>query len=346
MTKKKKLTKQQLRRMRSNRSRKIEQTRNNPENLSEDCLLGPARHGVVISRYGQQADIENEQGELIRCDMRRTVESIVAGDKVIWHEVQSEGGAQGVIEAVEERESVLTRPDFYDGVKAVAANIEQVVVLSSILPELSWQIIDRYLVAVEQMGAHPVVVINKVDLLDSAKQADIQKIADYYQSIGYPVHLLSVKTQQGFETIAQLLQNKVSIVVGQSGVGKSSLVNKLLPDTNAQTGDVSDVSGLGTHTTTVAKLYHLPTGGDLIDSPGVREFALWHLSAEEIFDGFVEFAQYRGNCKFRDCKHLDDPKCGLKDAVEQGLILASRLENYHKILQSIAENKPAHSKHY
>ena len=332
--------------MRSNRSRKIEQTRNNPENLSADCQLGPALRGVVISRYGQQADIETQQGELIRCDIRRTIESIVAGDRVIWHEVQSEGGAQGVIEAVEERESVLTRPDFYDGVKPVAANIEQVVVLSSILPELSWQIIDRYLVAVEQMGAHPILVINKIDLLEANQQQQIQQIADYYQSIGYPVHLLSVKTQQGFDKVAEILQGKISIVVGQSGVGKSSLVNKLLPDTNAQTGDVSDVSGLGMHTTTVAKLYHLPTGGDLIDSPGVREFALWHLSAEQIFDGFVEFAEYKANCKFRDCKHLDDPKCGLKDAVSKGLILASRLENYHKILQSIAENKPAHSKGY
>ncbi|EWH09741.1 GTPase RsgA [Catenovulum agarivorans DS-2] len=332
--------------MRSNRSRKLDQTRNNPENLSEDCVLGPALNGVVISRYGQQADIENEQGELVRCDMRRTINSIVAGDKVIWHEVQSDGGAQGVIEAVQERDSVLTRPDFYDGVKPVAANIEQVVILSSILPELSWQIIDRYLVAVEQMGATPVIVINKIDLLDAQQQTQIQTIANYYQSIGYPVYLLSVKTQQGFDTIADILQDKVSIVVGQSGVGKSSLVNKLLPDTNATTGDVSDVSGLGMHTTTVAKLYHLPTGGDLIDSPGVREFALWHLSAEEIFDGFIEFAQYRAQCKFRDCKHLDDPKCGLKAAVEQGLILPSRLENYHKILLSIAENKPAHSKHY
>ncbi len=327
--------------MRSNRSRKLEQTENNPDNLPDDSNLGPAQHGQVISRYGQHADIEDESGNLIRCDLRRTIGSLVAGDKIIWRENLTGGDSQGVVEAVQERSSVLTRPDFYDGVKPVAANIEQVVILSSIKPELSLQIIDRYLVAVETMGAEPVVVINKSDLLPEAEKQKIDQELQYYRDIGYQVHWLSVKAEEGIELIHQILKNRISIVVGQSGVGKSSLVNQLLPDTDAAVGDI-DTIGLGTHTTTVARLYHLSHGGDLIDSPGVREFALWHLSAEQIFDGFIEFAQYSARCKFRDCKHLEDPGCGLRKAVEAGQVKPHRLEHYHKILQSVVENKPAY----
>ncbi|KMT64070.1 small ribosomal subunit biogenesis GTPase RsgA [Catenovulum maritimum] len=342
MAKKKKLSKQQLRRLQANRTKKISQTEPNKAQVSDESLLGEPQKGLVISRFGQHADIENDQGELLRCDLRRTVSSIVAGDRVIWRANLTESGNHGVIEAVEERNSVLTRPDFYDGVKSVAANIDQIIVLSSILPELSFQIIDRYLVAIEQMGAEPIIVINKSDLIDEFERLKIDGQLDYYREIGYQVHWLSVKQKQGTTQLAELLKGKTSILVGQSGVGKSSLVNQLLPDAEILIGDVSDVSGLGMHTTTVARLYHLASGGDLIDSPGIREFALWHLAPEVIFDGFIEFEQYRHECKFRDCKHLNDPGCALKAAVQAGKIKAERLENYHKILESVASDKPAH----
>ncbi|MCU4674843.1 small ribosomal subunit biogenesis GTPase RsgA [Catenovulum sp. 2E275] len=339
MAKKTKLTKQQLRRMKSNRNKKINQTE---QTQFDSGLLGDALNGRVISRFGQHADIEDEQGLLRRCDIRRTIDSLVAGDLVIWRENHAESGNQGVIEAVKPRSSLLTRPDFYDGVKPVAANIEQVVILSAIRPELSLHIIDRYLVAVENMGATPVIAINKADLLTQDERVRLEAELAYYQTIGYQVYWLSVKQAEGVSQVEQILAEQTSIVVGQSGVGKSSLVNRLLPEIDALTNEISDNSGLGTHTTTVARLYHLPSGGDLIDSPGVREFGLWHLTEAEIFDGFVEFEQYRHLCKFRDCKHLDDPKCGLRDAVEKGEIKASRLEHYHKILQSVSENKPSY----
>lgn len=339
MAKKQKLTKQQLRRMKSNRNKKINKTE---QTQLDTSLLGDSFEGRVISRFGQHADIEDAQGQLRRCDIRRTIDSLVAGDAVICRENQAESGNQGVIEAVKPRSSLLTRPDFYDGVKPVAANIDQVVILSSIRPELSLHIIDRYLVAVENMGATPVIAINKADLLTDAEKQTLEAELAYYQTIGYQVYWLSVKQAQGLAQIEDVLADKISIVVGQSGVGKSSLVNRLLPETDALTNEISDNSGLGTHTTTVARLYHLPSTGELIDSPGVREFALWHLTEPQIFDGFVEFEQYRHLCKFRDCKHLDDPKCGLRAAVENGDIKASRLEHYHRIIQSVSENKPSY----
>ena len=132
-----------------------------------------------------------------------------------------------------------------------------------------------------------------------------------------------------------------NIFVGQSGVGKSSLVNALMPglEQEVEEGEISENSGLGQHTTTAARLYHIPTGGDLIDSPGVREFGLWHLEAEEVTKAFVEFRPYLGGCKFRDCKHHDDPGCILREAVEKGEVSEVRFENYHRILESMSENK-------
>jgi ribosome biogenesis GTPase / thiamine phosphate phosphatase len=136
------------------------------------------------------------------------------------------------------------------------------------------------------------------------------------------------------------LQSGTSIFVGQSGVGKSSLMNSLMPGLEAQTQEVSTNSGLGQHTTTVSRLYHLADGGDLIDSPGIREFALWHLTAEEVTRGFTEFTPWLGRCKFRDCKHISDPGCAIQHAVSNGEISSQRYDSYVKILASMAQDKP------
>ena len=151
--------------------------------------------------------------------------------------------------------------------------------------------------------------------------------------------MVSRETGEGIDALKAKLADKTSIFVGQSGVGKSSLVNTLMPDVNADIGAVSENSGLGQHTTTTARLYHFADGGNLIDSPGVREFGLWHLEAKEITQGFVEFRDYLGGCKFRDCKHGDDPGCVIREAVENGEISDMRFESYHKILESMTEMK-------
>ncbi|OKU53208.1 small ribosomal subunit biogenesis GTPase RsgA, partial [Escherichia coli] len=282
-------------------------------------------------------------GDVHRCNIRRTIRSLVTGDRVVWRpgKPAAEGvNVKGIVEAVHERTSVLTRPDFYDGVKPIAANIDQIVIVSAILPELSLNIIDRYLVACETLQIEPIIVLNKIDLLDDEGMAFVNEQMDIYRNIGYRVLMVSSHTQDELKPLEEALTGRISIFAGQSGVGKSSLLNALLGlQKEILTNDVSDNSGLGQHTTTAARLYHFPHGGDVIDSPGVREFGLWHLEPEQITQGFVEFHDYLGLCKYRDCKHDTDPGCAIREAVEEGKIAETRFENYHRILESMAQVK-------
>lgn len=338
---KQKLSKGQVRRVQANQQRKLRRE-NRPE--PEDSLFGEAQEGQVISRFGQHADIEAADGSVQRCNLRRTIKSLVTGDRVVWRAAlqnNEEGRVNGIVEAVHERESVLTRPDFYDGIKPIAANINQIVIVSAILPELSLNIIDRYLVACETLGVEPLIVLNKIDLLNDESRDQVNDLMNIYRNIGYRVLEVSGYTNEGIDALTAALAGRISIFAGQSGVGKSSLLNTLLPE-NADilVNNVSDVSGLGQHTTTASRLYHFPHGGDVIDSPGVREFGLWHLTPEQVTQGYTEFRDYLGGCKFRDCKHGDDPGCALREAVENGEISAERFENYHRILESMAQVKP------
>lgn len=336
---KNKLSKGQQRRVSANHDRRLKRT-DKPE--PDDSLFGDARDGVVISRFGMHADVEDADGSVHRCNIRRTIRSLVTGDRVLWRPgVEGSATVKGIVEAVHERTSVLTRPDFYDGVKPIAANLNQIVIVSAILPELSLNIIDRYLIASETLDVEPLLVLNKTDLLDDAGRKFVDKQMEIYRRIGYRVLMVSSHQKNGLEELQAALIGRISIFAGQSGVGKSSLLNTLLGlelgANEILTNDVSDVSGLGQHTTTASRLYHFPQGGDVIDSPGVREFGLWHLEPEQITRGFVEFREFLGHCKFRDCKHDNDPGCALREAVENGKIDAARFESYHRILDSMED---------
>lgn len=349
---KKKLSKNQQRRIHASHRTKQqwETTQSALDNakLTErhSCFIEP-RVGLVVSRYGKSADVEDEYGKMYRCHIRRSILSAVVGDKVIWCPA-SDVQKAGIIEAVLDRHSEFMRPDYYDGLKPVAANIDQIIIVSAILPSLSFNVIDRYLVASETLQIAPTLVINKVDLLLKSEKDRFIASFTPYREMGYAVLFVSQKAGEGMAVLQQKLVGHTSVFVGQSGVGKSSLINTLRPllDDAALIGDVSTTSGLGQHTTTASRLYHLSEGGNIIDSPGVREFGLWHLSPGELAQGFVEFRPYLGKCQYRDCKHLMDPGCAIQEAVADGKIAGSRFDNYHRIIATITEMKRKNHRAY
>lgn len=350
---KRKLSKSQLRRLHTNHKRKQQLDMSHLAPISEQqkteqgILFGPPETGLVMSRHGKLAAVEDETGHLHRCNIRRTIPSLVVGDWVIWRRGQN-ARAPGIIEAVLPRRSQFVRPDYYNGIKTVAANVDQIIIVSAVLPTFSLNILDRYLVACETMQIMPTLVFNKMDLLSATEKKAMAETLAIYRNIGYSVLFVSQKLAEGIGELRSVLSHHTTIFVGQSGVGKSSLINMLLPDfvKKADIGHLSELSGLGQHTTTAARLYHLPDGGAIIDSPGVREFGLWHLEARQVDQGFIEFHDYLGRCRYRDCKHIDDPGCALRDAVTNGRIAASRFENYHRILDSMTEMKGKNRRAY
>jgi ribosome biogenesis GTPase len=337
----KRLSSQQRRQISKNRKKKLVAIV-----LPDDSELDAAQTGLVTGRFGQHADVENTNGQRFRCHIRRTVGSVVCGDRVLFRPSKHSEKVGGVVEAVQDRESLLSRPDFHDGIKPVAANIDQIMIVSSVIPSLSTKMIDRYLVAAEETKIPAVIVVNKVELMSENEHAIAESLLAPYQEIGYPIFLVSCKTAQGLTQLANTLESKTSVFVGQSGVGKSSIINSLLPEANQAVGDLSMISGLGQHTTTASKLMHFEQGGNVIDSPGIREFALWHLPIEQIAHGFKEFREYLGGCKFKDCKHLDDPGCLIKEAVRQGKISQQRFESYRHIVTCMHEQAPSHAQAY
>ncbi|MDD7568442.1 MAG: small ribosomal subunit biogenesis GTPase RsgA [[Actinobacillus] rossii] len=337
-----KLTQNQKRRIHSNNAKALDRHRRQAKKEIDwqDEMLGETQDGIVVTRYSMHADVENAQGEIFRCNLRRTLSSVVVGDHVVWRKgIEQLQGISGVVEAVQPRKNELSRPDYYDGLKVMASNIDRIIIVSAVLPALSLNIIDRYLVICENANIPAVIVLNKVDLLSDEDLACAEEQLNIYERLGYQTLMISAQTGKNMEKLTALLSEGTSIFVGQSGVGKSSLVNHIMPEVNAQTGEVSANSGLGQHTTTSSRLYHLPYGGNLIDSPGIREFGLWHLEPDQITKGYREFRYFLGSCKFRDCKHLTDPECALRNAVEQGKIHPIRFENYHRLILSREENK-------
>jgi len=294
-------------------------------------------NGLVIVNYGKALLVEDRYGELQRCVARRNLGQIVCGDRVGW---EPTGTGEGVISAVAPRETVLMRIDITRKARPLAANIDQIVVVSAPQPALDEFLIDKYLIAAELIGTIPVLVINKSDLLDTKARKALDARVSTYTGIGYRVLYTSALTRDGIDPLAEVLAGKTSILVGQSGVGKSSLIMRLLPDLDIAIGKLSEASGQGRHTTTATTLYHLTHGGKLIDSPGVRDFRLEPTVAAELAQGFREFRPFIGQCRFHNCRHVNEPECALTAAASHGEISERRLESYRNLLQWMVDAEP------
>lgn len=304
--------------------------------------LSSEQQGLVICRYSKHFEVEALEGEnkgvIHRCVSRTNLGSIVTGDIVIW----CAGADQtGVIESKLDRQSILERPDNFGNLKAVAANIDQMLIMIACEPTPQPNLIDRYLVAAELMSIRPVIALNKADLLCDNNKERIERLLKRYNDLGYKtVKIVSSRHQTTqLANLNKLIDQRTSIVVGQSGVGKSSLINTLLPEAKLAVGELSERSGEGTHTTTRATLFHLPQGGQLIDSPGIRDFSLWHINIQQLQQGFVEIAEHLGYCRFRDCKHEEEPGCAIHTAVDSKKIGAERFESYERIKEAILDQQ-------
>ncbi len=301
------------------------------EKLTPD-QLGHEQSGLVIANYGVKLIIEDVQGAHINCHARQNLGSIVVGDQVAWQRIDD---FSGVVVACKPRNSLLQRPLPSGETKTVAANIEQIVILFSPLPELQPTLLDQYLVATEEANIKAIIVVNKIDLLNDAQHTEVNKLLRIYEEIGYATHSISVKQSIGINELCVLLDHNLSILVGQSGVGKSSTINTLLPNINIQVGELSQNTQLGKHTTSASKLYHLANGGSIIDSPGVRDFGLWNIPEQHIVFGFKEFRKHLGRCKFSNCTHKQEPGCAIKAAVKDGQINPQRLSSYQQIIHKL-----------
>lgn len=335
MPKKDKLSQKQSRMTKKIQANRIDRVRKKASSLEQEITeseLGPEQEGRLITNYGASVDVEDNNGVIHRCAYRQNMESLVSGDRVIWQQAHDR---RGVVTAVIERTSLLARPDFTGNIKPVAANIDQIIIVSASKPALNEGLIDRYLLAAENIHIKPVILLNKTDLLDKNNLADYKERLSGYEKIGYKVIYASTKLEHGLDDLQSTLKEKISILAGRSGVGKSSLVNRMLPDADAKTGDISESSGKGQHTTSAARLYHLTCGGELIDSPGVREFGLWNVNKNEATFGFIEFREFIGQCKFSNCSHTHEPGCAIQEAIEEGKISTRRIESYHRIIESL-----------
>lgn len=296
----------------------------------------PLLNGRIVAHLGKALIVEGTDGKIARCKKRTQLEQPAVGDDVEW--MPTEEGA-GRVEKILERRSLLSRPAKNGKTRPVAANLDQIVIILAVKPPIDPLLLDQYLVVCEFQDIKPLIVLNKTDLLDEATEKSTRELAKIYTDLNYEIIEVSAAKKTGLDALRKRLQNEISILVGQSGVGKSTITNALLPNLDLQTKTLSTASGLGKHTTTSSTMYKLPEGGDIIDSPGVNIFGLAHITEHNLAFGFREISQWAEQCKYSNCIHLKEPHCAVKEQVKKGGISKMRYLRYLKLRDKIELNK-------
>lgn len=293
-------------------------------------------HGRVLKVHGASSIVLAGDGRMFHCVTRRILKTlstdqrqpVVAGDRVLFRPVETQGGKnernEGMIERVEPRRGSVSRESKHRK-HVIVTNVDQILIIASAdQPAFKPNLIDRMLLTAEQSEIKPVICINKIDLVDPV---ELQPLVGVYARMGYPVLLLSTKTGLGLDRFKCLLQDRESVVAGQSGVGKSSLLNAVDPSLDLKTGDIGFWQK-GKHTTTTSEILQLSFGGYVVDTPGIRQFMLWNIIPEEVFGLFRDLRPYENHCRFPDCTHSHEDDCAVKNAVAEGRLDLRRYESY------------------
>jgi ribosome biogenesis GTPase len=286
--------------------------------------------GRIVASHGRRVLLEDSAGRRLPCRLLGRDLKVVCGDRVRWRKAEAEG-ADGFVVAVEPRRTVLSRLNAAGRSEPIVANLDRLVAVLAPVPAADLDLCDRYLAAAEWAGLAAAVVLNKRDLPEASAPA-LTRALDVYRRLGYAVATASKREPDGVDELARLLSRGTSVLVGQSGVGKSSLTNRLVPGIEAAVQELSRGTREGRHTTTAAVLYPLPGGGELIDSPGVRDFAPPLPAPRDVASGFREIAAAGAACHFPDCRHRGEPGCAVQPAAAAGRIDARRLASYRQLL--------------
>ncbi|MEM9303472.1 MAG: ribosome small subunit-dependent GTPase A [Pseudomonadota bacterium] len=287
-------------------------------------------HANVLARFGRTCLVERADGSRAEAKLLRKAGQPVCGDRVSIDEAID----TPVIIAIEARDNEFPRADRQGRRQIIAANVDRVIVVIAPAPAPTRDLVNRYLVACESEGIDAAVCLNKTDRIEADDSASFDALEARYASLGYRFIRTCAKREGGIDPLRDLIAEGTHILVGQSGVGKSSLIDELLPDRTLATQDLSKSTGKGRHTTTRTTLYDAPGGGRIMDSPGVWEYGIWSMTPHEIAAGFREFRELIQDCRFANCAHLSEPGCAIKDAVECGTVDPERYASYVRIVQA------------
>ncbi len=281
--------------------------------------------GLVVAAHGKRFQVELSDGKVIGCVTRGKKTGVACGDRV---EVKLTASDEGVIEKIEPRQSLLYRSDPFRE-KIIATNVTQIVIVVAAVPSFYEELVNRCLIAAETAGIKALIVLNKADLATETAVAAARLAL--YERLGYPLLRLCAHTDVA--PLRAYLAGHTSVLVGQSGMGKSTLINALIPDARARTREISEALDSGRHTTTHATLYHLDGDSRIIDSPGLQEFGLHHVGLDDLAHAFVEFRPFIGRCRFHNCRHLVEPGCAIDAAAAEGRIDPRRLAAYRSMAE-------------